>query len=567
MILYMKRKNIVPVFLGLTFIIMMMARMYLVINRYYDADEFAHLHWAYLIFAGFMPYRDFFMNTTPVYQIINLPVFLGLWSGFTLVLARLFQVPVYLSILYFIYSITFMITASSTAGLLSIVIFTVFPMIFIKSIEVRPDILMTAFYMAGIWYLLKCYRRHDLSNRNLFWAGCILGLSVLTMAKMATGIPAVLIFFVGRWNTTTIKKIYPWAIGFFLPVSLFLFFTILTGTTQSAWEHIINGSKLIKAGEGAFSPWKSLSPYPYVYVYEAGPSIPWYVNSALWIISIPGLIWMFLKFRFYGILLLFIILGNIAGLFIFPTPFMQYFIPICAVLSITGSFFIYEISNQKVLKKFGIVFYIIPVIFLVWSFWVQFFYMKPLDMAEQSQVLDDIAVHTRPLETFYDMVGSYVFRSDGYFICCNIYPHISPYLQKNPGSLKESLIKNKTKFIVMDRVGKSFWLPSEQDLIFMKANYQESKYRKIYALGVKFRCVSGVCTRVDTFGKDLNNFSGDAFDLPIAENYEIKITPMTASINLNGRKYANGEKVKLETGYYWFTVSENVEEFAVLIDR
>ena len=70
------------------------------------------------------------------------------------------------------------------------------------------------------------------------------------------------------------------------------------------------------------------------------------------------------------------------------------------------------------------------------------------------------------------MVGSYVFRPDGYYICCHPYAEFAHKLTSGPGlDLAKSFIANKTKFLVMDRVGFVFWKSLDADKAFLLTNY------------------------------------------------------------------------------------------------
>lgn len=562
----MKSKQIILFLLLFSLGVAFAGRTYHLVTRYFDVDEFAHLHWAYLVFSGKIPYKDFFLNTTPVYQLFMLPVFLFPWSSGGLIFARLVQVPVFLGIMYFTFLLGLSIGGVFT-GLMSALIFMVFPMLFVKSIEIRPDMMMYLFYLWGAWVLIRELKKTAVSDKIVFLSGLFTGLSVLVMAKMVVGLPAIFWLILSDKRIRTVKYIIPFMVGLALPAGLFIIWTILTGTTALAWEYIIEGSNLIKAGEGAFSPWKSLSPWPYVYLGAGGQSYPWLVNCILWILSLFGLLAITIKKRTIGIFLGIFIAGNVAGLFLFPTPFMQYFIPICGILAICVSYLVNFISRTKLFTGIAPVVYLICAVLLLASFGYQLIDRMPLDSGEQRKVIDDILKISDPSETFYDMVGSYVYRPDGYHICCNIYPHIRNGLRVNPGPLRNSLIKNRTKFIVMDRVGKSFWLPEPDDLSFIFSHYQESRYRKIYVLGSAYNCYSSICNQVNSFGENLQYGLSDSVEIVIAEKYKLATIPAGSSVTINNQILYDGQSISLDKGIYKFTVGPELTKFSVMLDR
>src|SRR3989344_1491238 len=64
-------------------------RFNLSLFRYFDVDEFAHLHWGYNFLTGSMPYRDFFYIFPPyfLFPIAVIIAFFGRTAE-TLIVAR-----------------------------------------------------------------------------------------------------------------------------------------------------------------------------------------------------------------------------------------------------------------------------------------------------------------------------------------------------------------------------------------------------------------------------------------------------------------------------------------------
>ena len=104
---------------------------------------------------------------------------------------------------------------------------------------------------------------------------------------------------------------------------------------------------------------------------------------------------------------------------------------------------------------------------------------------EQLQVIRDLLNVSKEDETVHDMVGSYVFRPDGYYICCHPYGEFRHLLKIQLPSLIESFKQRQTKFVIMDRTAKVFWQTPEPEKSFLYANFLPSKYYKIYTLGRK----------------------------------------------------------------------------------
>jgi len=109
----------------------------------------------------------------------------------------------------------------------------------------------------------------------------------------------------------------------------------------------------VNAGKIPFSPWKALSPYPLVYVISGGPSLPWQVNTAIWIMSIIGLLPFIIRRPLYGVYLLIFTICGIVFLFEFPAPYTQYFLPLSVFAGISAAFLIYCLNGalRLILKQ------------------------------------------------------------------------------------------------------------------------------------------------------------------------------------------------------------------------
>lgn len=165
------------------------------------------------------------------------------------------------------------------------------------------------------------------------------------------------------------------------------------------------------------------------------------------------------------------------------------------------------------------------------------------------------------------MVGSYVFRPDGFFICCHPYGEFANKLVSPPLSLRESLVTTKTKFLVMDRVGFVFWQTPEPDLTFLLTNYLPTKYYKIYSLGQTYRCQNGACTQYRLSDKPTTNRSTNTFTIVTPETYTVSIEPKTTTITINGNEIKNGQMLELAAGPHRFSVPPTATLFRIQLDR
>lgn len=530
-------------------------RLHLSLSRAFDPDEFAHLHWAYLILSGNVPYRDFFFIILPAYQVFLLPIFLFGQSAITPIAARLLQFVLYIFTAILVYRVSLSFFKKQTGAFLSVLLFITFPMTIDKTIDIRPDMLMIAMILLSM-----------LATKSLAF-GLFTGLSLVIHPKIIFAVPMIIYLF-----ATSSKKprIVPAVIGFVVPVLLFFFYLAYQQVLPAAFTSIFQDSVVANTGKGHFSPFLALSPIPIVYVADGGISLPWLVNTGLWILSAIGLIFLWIRNRRLGTAMVLFFVFGIGLLFIFPVPFLQYFIPLTAMASILVGNVIEIMNHGKThTRLFSTLIhasiFLIPVLLLA-SFFLQ--YRERITPGannnEQLQVIRDVLTVTKPDESIYDMVGSFVFRPDGYYICCHPYAEFVQRLASRPGlerGLRESLIARQTKFLVMDRIGFVFWQPAAPDLSFLLSNYLPTKYNKIYSLGQMFRCQNSAC--VPPGATRSTNF----FTIFVPEKYRVTIEPSTASVTIDGKEIRSGQTLDIAAGLHRFFVSPPATLLRVQLTR
>ena len=555
----MKHHRFITWIITSSLFLVFLGRLHIILTRYFDPDEFAHLHWTYLLVHGALPYRDIFMFHIPVFQWFLAPLFFLSESASTLILARIIQFVLYITIAFFIFLLTKRITKNNTISLLSSLLFLIFPITFDKSIEIRPDLLMMALYIICI-YLVAFHKN------KLFLSGLLLGFSLLVFPKMIFAVPSIVLLLIKDTHISSYKKIAKHFIaGFSLPFFLFLLYLFMNGITKNALTAFMQTSVIAYSGKPRFSPLVALSPSPLVYVGTGGISFPWIINTIIFATGLLGLIPLYrLNKKIFHAFISYLIFGGIF-LFAFPSPYIQYFMPLSMVLSILSALCITSMvhSFPFIVRTMGMT---IVTGALVLSFWQQ--YRLRVDSGsnnlEQVQVITDIIRISKQTETFYDVVGSYVFRPDGYVICCHPYGEFIDRMNPRPISLAQSLVEKQTKFLIMDRTGLLFWLPREDDIRFLLQNYVASDYRKIYTVGQQFTCVQSVCTQANG-GKPppvTNTLS-----IVIPETYRVSLKPESSYIMVDGHKRTNGEILSLQARTYAYTVPPTVTYILLKLAR
>lgn len=562
-------KKILSLSVSLGLLCVLIGRIIMAINRYFDPDEFAHMHWAFLMFSGSMPYRDFFFYITPMFQWILTPLFFLPHSEVTMIYARFLMLLLYIGSVLLVFILGKKSSGSSRTGLFGALLYAVFPMTMDKTIDIRPDIVMVITMIAPAIILLSSKRPRSI---HALFAGILLGISFTTLFKMVYILPALLWLFWTLHPSARAKTLFFGVLGFCIPILGIIAWYAEGDLLPLAWQAFTHDQFAVNFGKQSFSILKTLSPWPLVYVTNAGQSIPWALTVAIWTLSIPGFILLSIKNLRYGMFLFLFFLSGIGFLIVFPVPYVQYFMPLSVPASIAAGYaIIWGIKKLSLVTSFAGLFLFLCVMGCIGaSFWIQFQergFQTPM-IREQKQAIADILAVTKPDETIYDMTGSYVFRPDGYFICCHPYGEFVDKLASPPGTLTESLISHQTKFLVMDQKGYVFWLPKPTDLAFLLSTYTDSAYKKIYTAGVTYICNEGKCHQIDIFN---NPFAGTGetktLRIVFPERYILHTTPPGGFIILNHLKISDGQSLPLSPNIYSLQPSVSITKFILRIDR
>ena len=197
------KRPIVEVFLLAAIAGLLIARIPLIPVRAFDADEFEHAHAAWSVFRGLVPYRDFFEHHTPWYYLALSPFFRFFAVDQSFDSAR--------SFLIFARGLSLVMTALSAVlvffvgrlwgnrrvGLLAALFLVGQAAVIQKTLEIRPDVPALLAYLGGLWFLLRGLREQEeepatRTARGLGWflgGGLCLGAAIMCTQKMLFVLP------------------------------------------------------------------------------------------------------------------------------------------------------------------------------------------------------------------------------------------------------------------------------------------------------------------------------------------------------------------------------------------
>jgi hypothetical protein len=150
-----------------------------IFTRYFDPDEPQHLHVIWSWAHGYVQYRDFFDNHTPLFHMLYAPFFalLPQWDG-VLYIMRIAVVPCYVATLWCVYLLGKKLF-SPRAGLWAMVMLALYRPFFIKMLEFRTDTLWTFLLILGVYLMI----RTPPTRKSVFLAGVVFGTALAVSFK------------------------------------------------------------------------------------------------------------------------------------------------------------------------------------------------------------------------------------------------------------------------------------------------------------------------------------------------------------------------------------------------
>jgi 4-amino-4-deoxy-L-arabinose transferase-like glycosyltransferase len=151
----------------------------------FDTDEPQHLHVAWAMLQGWVPYRDFFDNHTPLFHLLAAPLVAALGERPDILLwMRLAMVPLVGLLLWGVYRIGAALFSMRT-GLWAAAVVSLVPDFFVASVQFRADVLWAALWMACV----ALWAGGDLRPRRAFALGLLVGVTFVTSVKTILLVP------------------------------------------------------------------------------------------------------------------------------------------------------------------------------------------------------------------------------------------------------------------------------------------------------------------------------------------------------------------------------------------
>jgi len=526
------------------------------LSRYFDPDELTHLHWAWLMFKGERPYKDFFYVMVPFFNFLFYPLFLVFGESISvLIFARVVIFVIYLLTAGAVFLLGREIFGKK-AGLLAVIIFLSMPMGFAKQMEIRPDNLSVVFFVLGVWAFFKGFCKAEFKSckaefKWFFWSGLFLGANAVVMPKGALSIIALLlaaVFWVGLFKRREFLKIFGRIfLGMTIPVLILLIYLLVGGILIEGLRSIIIFGPLHLEGIWPTSFWWYLKPND---IYYTGyKNFPWYFNLFLLSLALVAvLVWVGRALRAkklekeaMGALSLFLMaIFLILTLSPLQGTFLQYYLPILPLLcvltagGVLGLLWALRISKNWL----GLV---ICVCFLgacLFSSWQIYRVRKYWTNESHLEHVFNYLKVSKSEDRVFDFWGMFVFRKDGYFVCCENFPKFTKRLKMEMPDFIEEMKKNENKFITYDDrrekiLGDRVLGLRPEERQFLRENYVPIGVELMRVVGREFNFGEGLMQRAEIF---------------VAGNYRV----VGKEIMIDGKRYEPGEVLFLGKGVHEF---------------
>lgn len=450
--------------------------------KWIDEDEFAHLHAAWLVSQGQLPYRDFFYFYSPVILLLLGPILLLGQSFVTVYAARLLMLLVSLATLGLIFLLGKSLR-NARVGALAVLTAAVLPVWLEKAVEIRPDNPALLFYLVGLILAVAGWRQRN--QKMLIGSGAMLGLAAITILKMAFGALALgFVFFMllFKERKSVFRLALWWAAGFagvFLAFGLVLFaFGVLSEGIYSIFQ--LPREVFSAYGWQFYQPNVGFEHNNPALFGGFGKNISYLTNVLVWgmalfWLALLGVLRGFGKAESRHELVIFIgppvTLFGAAIIFLYNMSLLQYFLPLVPLIAISFADFSLTVFDWLKVNFRPLAYVGFALLLLV--FYAAFWKVAPRKYIWRESLVDlellkDISAISQPDDPWFDMTGRALFRPDGYYVCCAGFPLFAGFLSRPLPNFTDSLIANQNKFIIG---GHRINLLSVEERGFLAENY------------------------------------------------------------------------------------------------
>ena len=323
---------------------LLLARVWFIGHRALDLDEFEHVHAAWSVAQGLLPYRDFFEHHPPALYFSLAPLFAaaGIDSNpdaafAALVGARVVMWVLTIASVVVVYRLGTLI-GGRTSGAIAVALLATSSQFLGSMLEIRPDVPAVLCLLAAIWCVAReGYRDEPLPAAAYIAGGAAYGLSLLFTQKPLFAAPGLALALLQRERGFARAGLF--AIGTLAPIAATMTWFAAHGALAPLWHNTVTITARLNAD--GFSPL---------------PRLVWNVaqQPAIYLLGAAALV-VRLRARRAAVMpraIVYTALSLAAGVFVIGRAYDQYFallLPLLAVLggALAGSIEA-ELSHRRV---------------------------------------------------------------------------------------------------------------------------------------------------------------------------------------------------------------------------
>ncbi len=186
--------DLLSIFMIFAAIAVMLFCRYVFFNHFTYNDHAEHIHSAWLVWQGQVPYKDFFQHHNPLMWYVLAPIVALFYKNiYILYASRIITCLVYSGMFWGMYKISSkFLNSSIKAFILSLILyFSIFEHSYIL-FELQPDCFMLCSYVWGLYFLFNYIENKKQIDLNISF--CLFVVSFLFLQKIL-----ILLFFTGIW--------------------------------------------------------------------------------------------------------------------------------------------------------------------------------------------------------------------------------------------------------------------------------------------------------------------------------------------------------------------------------
>jgi hypothetical protein len=400
------------------------------ITRYFDVDEYAHLHWGYSLSIGEKPYTGFFYIFPPffLYPIAAIFKIFGRTAE-ALIAGRVFIWMIFLATSFFLVLLGTKMRNLKT-GILAAIVFAFIPLPTDKLLEIRPDLPALLFSLVGLYFFILGDGRN--LTRNYFISGLFYALSLCIVPKTVFFLvpPMIILGFriISENNIfrENMRRISVFILGLMIPTVILLFMLFSYGNFRFSWYSMTAlSSESAKVLGAKFYMRPDIFFYPNQTFYGFGGfSMQYYLNLIIYVIGALFAIHRFISTaekekRTRELMFGMTFFANLyAFVYIFPLKHAQYLIPLAFFISYYFADFIIDISRRLKLSilRAGILIAVLITIVVIGD-GINTEKLKWTNHSTGERI--NYLTSTLPANAaIFDLTGETVVFRNGYYFCC-----------------------------------------------------------------------------------------------------------------------------------------------------